>query len=123
MPIDIKERFVQEPEFLALKEELNQLRQQLPVFDSGYLEIRDTPMEYKKNHLSLRISIDFNKTFSKTPELFFSPVLIDIGTDDDTTRYEIKIIQISSTKFECEIRTWLKTTIWNLKFKWLAIQY
>lgn len=109
-----------------LKAEIRQAQRKIEVghfstykYKEGRKHIHSSNGTYGK----LKVSQSFKKAFSSVPQVFFTPIVIDIRADNgNTIRYAFEDLKVTREGFDVQIVTWENSDIWELKVKWLAIE-
>lgn len=89
----------------------------------NYEEDRNHIRSSSESKVKLSIKQEFDQKFKTKPEVFFTPLLVDVATGKDSTiRYAFENLEVNTKGFSVDIITWHKSNIWQLKVKWLAIE-
>lgn len=107
---------------------VSEIKDSIPVIETGNFNT----YEYERNrkHIEssnshkgrLTVSESFSKEFNTKPEVFFTPLAVDISHGNHgSIRYAFENLEVNEKEFTVDVVTWDNSKIWNLKIKWLAI--
>lgn len=76
-------------------------------------------LDQNNGERSMTIKINFEKSFSKTPQVIFSVTQIDADRLTNI-RYSVDALSVSRDGFTLKVSTWSDSKIFSISGRWLA---